>query len=69
MIVYGEQPEEYIRLCCGEKTLSTRGEYDICSNCGWEDDGIVEEEKYSNPNHMTLKQGRKNYLLHGKWEI
>lgn len=69
VIVYGEQPEEYICLCCGEKTLSTRGEYDICSNCGWEDDGIVEEEKYSNPNHMTLKQGRKNYLLHGKWEI
>ena len=66
VIVYGEQPEEYTCPCCGEKTLSTQGEYDICSNCGWEDDGIMDEKKYSNPNHMTLKQGRKNYLLYGK---
>lgn len=66
VIVYGEQPEEYACPCCGEKMFSTRGEYDICSNCGWEDDGIEEEEEYSDPNHMTLKQGRENYLLYGR---
>lgn len=66
VIVYGEEAEEYTCPCCGEKTLSTRGEYDICSNCGWEDDGIEEEKKYSNPNHMTLEQGKENYLFYGR---
>lgn len=60
------QPRKQACPCCGEETLSMRGEYDICSNCGWEDDGIEEEGKYSNPNHMTLKQGKDNYLLYGR---
>lgn len=64
--VDGKRPEKQACPCCGEKTLSIRGEYDICSNCGWEDDGIEEEGKYSNPNHMTLKQGKENYLLYGR---
>lgn len=66
VIVDGKQLEKHACPCCGEKTLSIRGEYDICSNCGWEDDGIEKEEKYSNPNHMTLKQGKENYLLYGR---
>lgn len=64
--VDGKRPEKQVCPCCGEKTLSIRGEYDICSNCGWEDDGIEEEGKYSDSNHMTLKQGKENYLLCGR---
>lgn len=63
--VIGENPCTYPCPCCNQKTLSIRGEYDICSHCGWEDDGNEEEDKYSNPNHMTLKQGKRNYLLYG----
>lgn len=66
IIVNGKTPEKYDCPCCGENTLSIRGEYDICSNCGWEDDGIEMESRYSNPNHMTLKQGKENYLLYGR---
>ncbi|MFC3454804.1 CPCC family cysteine-rich protein [Amycolatopsis speibonae] len=25
--------------CCGHTTLSERGRYEICEECGWEDDG------------------------------
>ena len=60
--VYGEEPEKYACPCCGQKTLFIRGEYDICSNCGWEDDGSEEEDQYSSPNHMTLRQGRGKYI-------
>ncbi len=30
--------EKYQCLCCGYKTLDSRGEFDICSVCFWEDD-------------------------------
>ena len=63
--VIGDDPILYSCPCCGKKTLWKRGEYDICSCCGWEDDGIEEDNKYSPPNHMTLGQGRRNYLLSG----
>lgn len=49
--------------CCGKATLSCRSEYDICSNCNWEDDGNDNEDKYSLPNHMTLKEGKQNSKL------
>jgi hypothetical protein len=63
--VIGDDPILYPCPCCGKKTLWKRGEYDICSCCDWEDDGIEEDNKYSSPNHMTLEQGRRNYLLSG----
>ena len=66
IIVVGENPIKYFCPCCGKKTLSMQGEYDICPNCGWEDDGNQDEDRYSNPNHMTLKQARANYSLYGK---
>ena len=65
--VIGDDPILYSCPCCGKKTLWKRGEYDICSCCGWEDDGIEEDNKYSSPNHMTLGQGRRNYLLSGSY--
>lgn len=32
-------PELYTCPCCGHATLTERGGYDICRECGWEDDG------------------------------
>ncbi|MFC3990026.1 CPCC family cysteine-rich protein [Actinoplanes siamensis] len=29
----------YTCPCCGHATLSERGSYEICDECGWEDDG------------------------------
>ena len=29
----------YACPCCGEKTLSERGSFEICGVCAWEDDG------------------------------
>ena len=31
--------EKYTCPCCGHRTLDERGGYEICSECGWEDDG------------------------------
>ena len=53
--------------CCNYKTLpkGEYGAYSICPVCFWENDGIESAEEYSSPNHMTLEQGRKNYLEFG----
>jgi hypothetical protein len=29
----------YTCPCCGHATLDARGDYEICDECGWEDDG------------------------------
>ncbi len=26
--------------CCGNKCITSLGEYEICDNCGWEDDPV-----------------------------
>ena len=65
MDAIGDDPILYPCPCCRKKTLWKRGEYDICSCCGWEDDGFEEDDKYSSLDHMTLGQGRRNYLLSG----
>lgn len=64
--VEGDEAKKYPCPCCGKMTLGNRGEYDICSLCGWEDDGIEEGNRYSTSNHMTLIQGQTNFLLYGK---
>lgn len=66
--IEGQNRKKYPCPCCKREIMVTRGEYDICSNCGWEDDGNEQEDKYSPPNHMTLKQGRDNYKKFGKCE-
>ena len=50
--------------CCDYFTLEERGDYSICPMCFWEDDGLdVDElEQHSGPNHMTLREARKNFL-------
>lgn len=34
--------EKYQCLCCGYKTLDSRGEFDICPVCFWEDDTYLD---------------------------
>jgi Cysteine-rich CPCC len=59
--VLGE-PEQLVPCpCCGYHTLSERGGYDICRVCFWEDDGTLEANAYSGPNHLTLGEGRANF--------
>ncbi|WP_282705073.1 CPCC family cysteine-rich protein, partial [Paenibacillus riograndensis] len=59
-------PEElYSCPCCEFKTLPTKGEYDICPVCFWEDDGSRDPSHYSSPNHMTLAQARDNFIKFG----
>jgi hypothetical protein len=51
--------------CCGERTLSERGGYDICGECGWEDDGQDEHnagEVRGGPNgSFSLTLARQAY--------
>ena len=55
-------------LCCGHQTLSSKSvDYQICSECHWEDDPVA----YENPdftggaNEVSLNQARRNYAEHG----
>lgn len=54
---------EYLEACpcCGYRTLSARGEYQICDLCHWEDDGSQALDVLSGPNHKTLGQAREHF--------
>ncbi|MFM2477548.1 CPCC family cysteine-rich protein [Celerinatantimonas sp. MCCC 1A17872] len=54
--------------CCGYATLAERGNYEICEICFWEDDGQDDDDQLVNrggPNHISLKQARFNFIVHG----
>ncbi len=57
--------------CCDYFTLAERGDYSICRVCFWEDDGldIDELDQHSGPNHMTLREARKNFLELGACDL
>ncbi|MHC8380126.1 CPCC family cysteine-rich protein [Pseudomonas sp. LB3P14] len=61
--------------CCGYRTLFSRANYEICDLCKWEDNGVVDPEQYSGPNHMTLGEAKEifvknmNILPLEKWTI
>jgi hypothetical protein len=38
-VLAGPGPQFYTCPCCGHPTLTERGGYEICRECGWEDDG------------------------------
>ncbi len=50
--------------CCDYISLPERRNYLICSICFWEDDGLDVDQldQGSGPNHMTLREGRQNFL-------
>ena len=63
--IKGRQPLLYPCFCCDYKTIEERGDYCICEVCYWEDDGVDQEERFSSPNKMTLREGRENFELYG----
>ena len=58
--------------CCGYKTLSERGGYDICNVCFWEDDGKDNEDAdviRGGPNgKLSLSEARRNFADFGACE-
>jgi hypothetical protein len=51
--------------CCGYRTLSERGGFEICSVCFWEDDGqddVDADTVRGGPNgSLSLTQARRNF--------
>ena len=61
--------EPYTCPCCGHPTLPERGVYDICRECGWEDDGQDDHDcsvVRGGPNgSMSLDAARLRYEAEG----
>ena len=54
--------------CCGYATLETRGDWEICPICFWEDDGQDDadaHEERGGPNRSSLLAGRWSFLTVG----
>lgn len=55
--------------CCGHRTLTERGAYEICDECGWEDDGQDDHDselRRGGPNGpLSLDDARANYVARG----
>lgn len=78
---YSREPRIYLDVpcpVCGNKMLVTYGPYDdeeepfyLCHCCGWDYDGIVDEDAFSEPNGDSIRGYRLhllNDLLQEKWE-
>lgn len=61
----GLYTDETKHICpvCGKYEFPTKGSFDICEECGWEDDLIQEEnpDEEDCANHMSLNQARRAY--------
>nr|WP_175560490.1 CPCC family cysteine-rich protein [Janthinobacterium lividum] len=46
--------------CCGAKTISEPGQYEICEVCNWEDDPVqcAEPDYAGGANHVSLNEAR-----------
>ena len=55
--------------CCGHMTLGERGGYEICDECGWEDDGQDDHDAdvvRGGPNgRQSLQDARDEYVEQG----
>ncbi|WP_449485764.1 CPCC family cysteine-rich protein [Streptomyces avidinii] len=51
--------------CCFQRTLRTRADFEICAECGWEDDGQDDADAHfvrGGPNgRLSLTQARLDY--------
>lgn len=54
----------YPCLCCGNLTLSEPGPgtFDICPECGWEDDTVTDPNYAGGANHASRNEVRAQYL-------
>lgn len=61
----------YTCPCCGHLALAERGGYEICGECGWEDDGQDDHDAdvvRGGPNgRLSLTQARLAYVSGGGW--
>ncbi|EPH6925283.1 TPA: CPCC family cysteine-rich protein [Proteus mirabilis] len=50
--------------CCGNKTISELGDYEICPVCGWEDDPVQSEDPdfSGGANSNNLNDAKKKYF-------
>ncbi|MFE5807802.1 CPCC family cysteine-rich protein [Streptomyces sp. NPDC056491] len=52
--------------CCFQRTLKERADFEICPECGWEDDGQDDADAHfvrGGPNgRLSLAQARLDYL-------
>lgn len=55
--------KKYPCPCCGYNTLTSKGHYDLCEVCFWEDDPLQREDpKYDGgANEMCLNKAKENY--------
>lgn len=62
----------YACVCCGYATIDTPDCYDIYPICFWEDDGQDDSdahECWDGPNHVSLLEARRNFLVFGAAEM
>ncbi|HKA48724.1 MAG TPA: CPCC family cysteine-rich protein [Candidatus Dormibacteraeota bacterium] len=61
---------KYTCPCCGHRTLDERGAYEICPECGWEDDGQDDHDSSvvrGGPNgRLSLDDAREEYVAPGR---
>jgi anaerobic ribonucleoside-triphosphate reductase len=50
--------------CCGSKTVTILGQYEICEVCGWEDDPVqsTDPDYAGGANNLSLNQAKKEWL-------
>ena len=62
----GRMPNFAVCPCCGYPTLTTRGYYDTCEICFWDDDGQDDpdaDEVFGGPNSdYSLSEARRNFI-------
>ncbi len=48
---------------CGEITMDSEGDFDICDNCGWEDDNLQRDNPnyHGGANEMSLNEAIEAY--------
>jgi hypothetical protein len=68
-VIAAESDGPYSCPCCGHVTLAARGAYEICEECGWEDDGQDDHDAdvvRGGPNgRQSLTDARDEYERHG----
>lgn len=49
--------------CCGQFTLEKDSIFEICDNCGWQDDGVQNDKPdyEGGANKMSLNQAKEAY--------
>jgi hypothetical protein len=64
-----DEEERYPCPCCGFLTFfgETRGTFDICQVCGWEDDEVQfkSPDREGGANGVSLNEARANYIKFG----